>query len=439
LDPRIFVDNADKPPGTHMHADGTTHTHAAEAAHTHGAVPLYRGYPASTLKSGRVYHGIGVDIPAPGRPMMARLKAAFAEAFHGISAAGSLTPGLFPLQRAGMRGTPAVQAARAYLARLRRSDFRRLAIEPLDSPDRRRWTNAFPDWMPSGLWLADLEADERAAALAIIEASLSASGFAQARDAMRINEALGEFINHSRDSICEFGYFFTIFGEPSTSAPWGWRLMGYHLVLYCTFIGDQMVLTPAFVGAEMSVIDAGPYAGVQLLQQEQRGGLELASSLTAAQRSRAVLYPSMKKADLPIALAGLDGRHQSAAGQDNRVLPYEGIAADALSDGQRELLLGLIELYVSRAPEPYRGQRMAEIRRHLQETRFAWIGDPERVPFYYRVHSPVILIEFDHHSGIFLANAEPESFHIHTIVRTPNGNDYGQDLLRQHYESFAHP
>jgi hypothetical protein len=427
-----------KPPGTHTHADGTTHSHAAGATHSHVAVPLYRGYPASNLKSGRVYHGIGVDIPAPGRPMMARLKAAFAEPFQGISADGSVAPGLFPLQRAGVATQPAVQAARDYLARLRRSDFRRLAIEPLDSPDYRRWTNAFPDWMPTGLWLADLEADERAAALAVIEASLSASGFAQARDAMRINQALGEFINHSRDSICEFGYFFTIFGEPSGTAPWGWRLMGYHLVLYCTFIGDQMVLTPAFVGAEMSVIDEGPYAGVQILQQEQRGGLELAASLNPAQRSRAVLYPSMKKADLPAALAGLDGRQQSAAGQDNRVLPYEGISADALSEGQRELLLKLIDLYVSRAPEPCRAQRMAEVRGHLAETRFAWIGDPEQVPFYYRVHSPVIIIEFDHHSGIFLANSEPESFHIHTIVRTPNGNDYGHDLLRQHYESFPH-
>lgn len=427
-----------KPPGTHTHADGTTHSHVEGAAHAHAAAPLYRGYPATALKSGRVYHGIGVDIPAPGRPMMARLKAAFAEPFRGISADGSVVPGLFPLQRSAVTTASAVQAARAYLARLRRSDFRRLALEPLESPDRYRWTNAFPDWMPAGLWLADLEADERAAALAIIEASLSASGFAQARDAMRINEALGEFINHSRDSICEYGYFFTIFGDPSGTSPWGWRLMGYHLVIYCTFIGDQMVLTPSFVGAEMSVIDAGAFAGVQILQQEQRGGLELAGSLSATQRSQAILYPSMKKADLPAALVGLDGRHQTAAGQDNRMLPYEGIAADALSNGQRELLRNLIELYVSRSPEPYRAQRMAEIERHLPNTRFAWIGDPERVPFYYRVHSPVIIIEFDHHSGVFLANAEPESFHIHTIVRTPNGNDYGHDLLRQHYAAFPH-
>jgi len=27
---------------------------------------------------------------------------------------------------------------------------------------------------------------------------------------------------------------------------------------------------------------------------------------------------------------------------------------------------------------------------------------------------------------------------VHTIVRTPNGNDYGIDLLRLHYEHAAH-
>ena len=50
------------------------------------------------------------------------------------------------------------------------------------------------------------------------------------------------------------------------------------------------------------------------------------------------------------------------------------------------------------------------------------------------VQSPVVLIEFDHHIGVFLTNPEPAKFHVHTIVRTPNGNDYGLDLLRLHYQ-----
>ena len=73
------------------------------------------------------------------------------------------------------------------------------------------------------------------------------------------------------------------------------------------------------------------------------------------------------------------------------------------------------------------------------ETHFCWIGGfEEQSPFYYRIQSPVIFIEFDHHTGVFLTNAEPAKFHVHTIVRTPNGNDYGIDLLRLHYKHAPH-
>jgi Protein of unknown function (DUF3500) len=50
----------------------------------------------------------------------------------------------------------------------------------------------------------------------------------------------------------------------------------------------------------------------------------------------------------------------------------------------------------------------------------------------------VVLIEFDHQQGVVLNNNEPERFHVHAIVRTPNGNDYGMDLLRLHYETSPH-
>ena len=82
---------------------------------------------------------------------------------------------------------------------------------------------------------------------------------------------------------------------------------------------------------------------------------------------------------------------------------------------------------------------MEEVARHLGDTHFAWMGgfDEESV-FYYRLHSPVILIEFDHQRGIAFDNEQPSRNHIHTVVRTPNGNDYGKDLLRQHHAQFDH-
>jgi hypothetical protein len=83
--------------------------------------------------------------------------------------------------------------------------------------------------------------------------------------------------------------------------------------------------------------------------------------------------------------------------------------------------------------------RYAEAKRDLGETRFAWIGPfDDASPFYYRILNPMILVEFDHQSGIVYDNDKPSRDHIHTVVRTPNGNDYGKDLLRQHYAQHDH-
>jgi hypothetical protein len=101
--------------------------------------------------------------------------------------------------------------------------------------------------------------------------------------------------------------------------------------------------------------------------------------------------------------------------------------------------MDLVGKYLAVLPEGPRNARIAEVEKHLPDTHFCWIGGfSEESPFYYRVQSPVTFIEFDHHAGVFLTNAEPAKFHVHTIVRTPNGNDYGFDLLRQHYNTSPH-
>ena len=86
---------------------------------------------------------------------------------------------------------------------------------------------------------------------------------------------------------------------------------------------------------------------------------------------------------------------------------------------------------------------MSEVEKHISQTSFAWVGkmEPGSV-FYYRIQSPVILIEFDHQTPAnlrHLATSQgPNYEHIHAIVRTPNGNDYGKDLLKQHYAQHKH-
>ena len=112
-----------------------------------------------------------------------------------------------------------------------------------------------------------------------------------------------------------------------------------------------------------------------------------------------------------------------------------GIRYDELSAPQHDLLLRLIELHVGRMRPDHARVRVQEVNRHLRNTHFCWMGGMEDDSvFYYRVQSPVIIIEFDHQRGIaFRQYEKPYKDHIHVVVRTPNGNDYGKDLLRQHY------
>ena len=100
-----------------------------------------------------------------------------------------------------------------------------------------------------------------------------------------------------------------------------------------------------------------------------------------------------------------------------------------LKEDLKELVITLIENFIAYLPEKSRRLKLEDVRKHLNETWFIWIGGwGESNPFCFRIQSLVIVIKFDHHSGVFLTNKEPMKFHIHSIVRTPNGGDYSNDL-----------
>jgi hypothetical protein len=131
----------------------------------------------------------------------------------------------------------------------------------------------------------------------------------------------------------------------------------------------------------------------------------------------------------------LGGDVLTGAFRDNFELAYEGVRLGDCTEEVRQLALRLIGDYVGYVRDGHAAVRLAEVGQHLDDTYFAWIGGfADAAPFYYRLHSPVILIEFAHVRGIAMAGEEPSRNHVHTVVRTPNGNDYGKDLLRQHIE-----
>jgi hypothetical protein len=192
-------------------------------------------------------------------------------------------------------------------------------------------------------------------------------------------------------------------------------------------------MTPFFAGSEPVIAPSGKYKGTSVLQDEQNRGLALVTTLDDAQRAKAILSTDKTR-----------NNNLTEAWKDNAVVPVAGIKASELSDRQRRQLVDLIALYIGNMDEGHAKIRMSEVERHLPTTTFAWIGktEPSSV-FYYRIQSPVLLIEFDHQTPANLrqlaANPNvPNHEHIHVVVRTPNGNDYGKDLLRQHYAQHRH-
>ena len=368
------------------------------------------------------------ELPPRLKPMLDRAETGLAEPFRGITANGQIVPGIFAIEKTGISLAPLLEAARSFLATLS-AEQRHAATFAIDDEAWRKWSNIHPWLMRHGVCLADLDGNQREAVLALMRETMSAAGYQSARDVMRLNEHALE-ITGKPDEYSEWFYWVSVFGAPDLlrrEAPWGWQIDGHHLNVNCFVLGDQLVLTPTFMGSEPVLARFGKHKGTRVFAAEEEQGYALMRALSPEERQRATIG-----ADLPSELF-------TAAFNDNRRIEPAGIRYDELSAEGRERLEALLGTYVGRIRPGHGEIRYAEVKRHLDETHFAWIGPfDDASPFYYRILSPVILVEFDHQSGIVYDNDKPSRDHIHTVVRTPNGNDYGKDLLRQHYARHEH-
>jgi predicted nuclease of restriction endonuclease-like (RecB) superfamily len=343
------------------------------------------------------------------------------EPFKGVTTHGTVAAGLFPVRSTGVSTAPVRNAAVAFLRSLSPDERAKTAFAA-DDIEWRKWNNIHR-YVRQGVSFKEMSEEQRARAFDLLGAGLSAKGLEKSRNIMRLNETIAEMTKRF-DEYGEGLYHLTVMGEPSDTQPWGWQLDGHHLVLNYFVLRDQVVMTPAFMGSEPIRADAGKYAGTTVLQDEQNKGLALMQALTPEQQKKATLQPE-KTANNSLAQAF----------RDNLVLDYAGLRAQELTAAQRQLLVDLVGEYVGNMAQGHAKVRMDEVRKHLDDTYFAWIGATGAdAVFYYRIHSPVILIEFDHQTPVALPGPKvPGRIHVHSVVRTPNGNDYGKDLLRQHY------
>lgn len=347
--------------------------------------------------------------------------AAAAEPFKGITCDGKVIPGLFGIQKTGIPTQSIREAAQAFLGSLT-VEQRDKTVFAVDTDEWRKWSNIHPTLMRHGMPLFAMSDAQRDCALALLRESLSQRGFEEALDIMHLNETVREMTGRL-DEYGEDLYWLSIMGAPSATEPWGWQWDGHHLIINYFVLGDQVVATPTFLGAEPVYARSGRYAGVRVFKADEDHGLALARTLSAAQRAKTVLAPETSGEDFTTAF------------RDNLVLDYAGIRYDELAGAQHDLLLGLVEYHVGRMRPGHGRIKVEDVKRHLKDTYFCWMGGmDDESTFYYRVQSPVIIVEFDHQRGIaFREHTKPYKDHIHVIVRTPNGNDYGKDLLRQHY------
>ena len=353
-----------------------------------------------------------------------------AQEYRGIETDAGRETNLFSIKPTGISTESIQKAAKTFLRSLNPEQENR-TIFPIEDKEWRMWSNVDNGiYKRQGVSIKEMDENQRKLAFDLMQVSLSLKGLKLSKDIMKTDQTLREY-NNDDPAYDEELYYFTILGEPSETEPWGWQIDGHHLVINYFLLGDLVVMSPVFMGGEPIITTTGKYKGNTLFQDEQNLGLAFMQTLNKEQQDKATLNPNKDHNDL-----------KASASKDNISLNYSGIAYSELTGEQQEALIHLAEQYINNLKEGHSQVKMEEIKSHLDDTWFAWVGNiTADAVFYYRIHSPVVLIEFDHQGLVGMPKNGydgPSRQHIHTMVRTPNGNDYGKDLLRQHKEIHHH-
>jgi hypothetical protein len=180
--------------------------------------------------------------------------------------------------------------------------------------------------------------------------------------------------------------------------------------------GTMVASSPSFFGSNPAEVREGPKKGVRILAAEEDSARALFVALAPAQQKQALITGEAPGDILTTNKVQVDP------------LTPPGVAASALDAKQRDLLMKVVDSYVSLMASDIAEDRMAKLRKAgVEKITFAWAGDSERgKKHYYRVQGPTFLIEYD--------NTQDDANHIHSIWRDFEG-DFGRDLLREHLKS----
>jgi hypothetical protein len=291
----------------------------------------------------------------------------------------------------------------------------------MDNPERFNWYFVPRD--RNGVSMRNLSDAQRKAALAMLKASLSDQGYGKAAAIMELEillkelEARGPEDNY-RDPT---NYYITIFGEPSKVNLWGWRFEGHHISFSFTSDKNKIVSsTPSFFGNNPGIVPRGPEKGKSILKQETDLGYELCNSFTTEQKAKVIFSETAPNEII------------TSNKRSVEMITPTGLLYQDMTDSQQKLFLQLLNTYVKNYELGFANTLMAKIKKAGMNTlSFSWAGalTPGGGANYYRIQSPVLLIEYD--------NSQNNANHIHTVVRDFT-NDFAGDILREHYQNEKH-
>ncbi len=307
-------------------------------------------------------------------------------------------------------------AAMAYLKSLDAPQRTKTLLDFTDTAQRTDWHYIPRD--RAGLPLKEMDAAQQQHAHLLIATGLSPNGYKKANTIINLEPILavqeGPGRRFPRDPEL---YYLSIFGEPSSNEPWGWRFEGHHISLNYTIVDGYMVgPTPTFFGSNPAEVRHGDQQGLRALKEEEDLGRQLLQELDGEQQQLAIISTDAPADIITVNLPYIG----------NEIQP-EGLAAKHMSTAQQQTLQALLEVYVGRLPDQVAEVELRKLHQaDLLQAHFAWAGVVERGgPHYYRIQGPGYVAEYD--------NTQNEANHIHAVWRDLN-NDFGGDLLRQHYQ-----
>ena len=287
-------------------------------------------------------------------------------------------------------------------------ELRKKAAFEFDDPHRTSWyftpqQDRERNPTRKGVRLEELNEDQRKKALALLKAGTSANGFEQATTIMSLEGILRDVEKKGAMVRNPDWYFVSVFGKPSKTGKWGWRIEGHHLAVSFTLDRGQVESpTPFFFGANPATVKAGPRAGLRTIPEVEDLARELIKSLDDDQRKvarQAKHFPEIAE-NTPAA----------------KIAPPVGLVAGKMTDQQRDTLVKLMTAYTDRMPANVGAAELKAARdAGLDKVHFAYSGEPEPGKAYtYQVQGPTFVVQF---LNIQNDGSGNPNNHIHSVWR----------------------